>query len=70
VLDRKSDKSKLGFLKDTIVEQAQRPVRFFYSERIQQLENDLMINDREAPFMVSVWDSINSYKIYNGELSH
>lgn len=70
ILDRKSDKSKLGFLKDTIVEQAQRPIRFFYSERLQQFENDLMINDREAPFMVSVWDSINSYRIYNGALSH
>jgi hypothetical protein len=70
VLDRKSDKSKLGFLKDVIVEQAQRPIRFFYSDRLQHFENDLMINDKEAPFMLSVWDSINSYKIYNGDLSH
>ena len=52
------------------MEQAQRPIRFFYSERLQQFENDLMINDKEAPFLLSVWDSINSYKIYNGELSY
>jgi hypothetical protein len=70
ILNKKSDKSKLTFLKDTIVEQANRPIRFFYSERLDRLENDLMINDRDCPKMVSVWDSINSYRIYNGELSH
>lgn len=70
ILDKKSDKSKLAFLKDTIVEQANRPIRFFYSERLDTFENDLMINDRECPKMVSIWDSINSYRIYNGALSH
>lgn len=29
-----------------------------------------MINDRAAPVLVSVWDSINSYRIYNGALTH
>jgi hypothetical protein len=66
ILDSKSDKSKLGFLKDTIVEQANRPVRFFYSERLLTFESDLMIDDRDCPKMVTVWDSINSYRIYNG----
>lgn len=27
-----------------------------------------MIDDRECPKLVSVWDSINSYRIYNGNI--
>jgi hypothetical protein len=28
-----------------------------------------MIDDRATPKLVSVWDSLNSYKIYNSEIS-
>lgn len=29
-----------------------------------------MIDDRDAPKLVSVWDSLNSYRIYNGKINH
>lgn len=29
-----------------------------------------MIDDRDTPKLVSVWDSINSYRIYNGQINH
>lgn len=29
-----------------------------------------MIEDRDTPKMVGIWDSLGSYKVYNGELSH
>lgn len=69
-MDRKSEKSKLRFLDELLVEQAGKPFRFFYSERLPQFESDLMIEDRDTPKMVGIWDSLGSYKIYNGELSH
>jgi hypothetical protein len=34
-----------------------------------KLEQELMIEDRNTPKLVSVWDSLNSYKIYNYEMS-
>ena len=67
---RKGDKSKLSFLKDVMEEQAERPFRFFYSERLPRWEEQLMIADRDCPKMVSVWDSINSYRIYNGAVDY
>lgn len=70
ILDKKSDKSKLSWLKETIAEQSARPVKFLYSERLNTFESQLMIDDRSCPKLVSIWDSINSYRIYNGELNH
>lgn len=66
IVNKKSDKSKLKFLEDLIEEQSTKPFRFFISERLPQFESELMIDDRECPKMVSVWDSLNSYRIYNG----
>lgn len=47
-------------------QQGNKPFRFFYSERLPEFESELMIEDRETPKLVSVWDSLNSYRIYNG----
>ena len=44
-----------------------KPLRFFYTARLNQFESRLMIEDRQTPTLVSIWDSINSYKIYNGQ---
>jgi hypothetical protein len=66
ILNKKSDKSKLKFLQDVMTENMSKPFRFFYSERLPQFESDLMIDDRDCPKLVSVWDSLNSYRIYNG----
>ena len=49
-------------------ENMDRPFRFLYSERLPGFESELMIEDRECPKLVSVWDSINSYRIYNGQI--
>jgi hypothetical protein len=51
-------------------EQGDKPFRFFYSERLLQFESDLMIDDRDTPKLVSLWDSLNSYRIYNGAINH
>ena len=47
-------------------EQKGKPLRYFYSKRLPFLEQTLMIEDRETPKLVSFWDSLNSYKVYNG----
>lgn len=33
------------------------------------LETLLMIEDRSTPKLVSIWDSLESYKIYNGQVN-
>ena len=68
ILNKKSEKSKLKFLEEVMNENMNKPFRFFYSERMPQFESELMIEDRSCPKLVSVWDSLNSYRIYNGEL--
>ena len=68
ILNKKSEKSKLKFLEEIMNENMNKPFRFFYSERMPQFESELMIEDRSCPKLVSVWDSLNSYRIYNGEL--
>lgn len=70
ILNNKREKTKLKFLEEVMEEQAQKPFRFFYSERLPVFESELMIEDRDTPKLVSVWDSLNSYRIYNGEISH
>ena len=32
-------------------------------------EQSLMIEDRSTPKLVSIWDSLASYKIYNGQMN-
>ena len=68
ILNKRSEKNKLKFLEDIMNENMDRPFRFFYSERLPQFESDLMIDDRDCPKLVSVWDSLNSYRIYNGQV--
>lgn len=70
ILNKKSEKSKLKFLENLIEEQSNKPFRFFISERLPQFESELMIEDRDCPKMVSIWDSLNSYRIYNGQISY
>lgn len=34
-----------------------------------KFEQTLMIEDRSTPKLVSIWDSLNSYKIYNSAMN-
>lgn len=34
-----------------------------------KFEQSLMIEDRSTPKLVSIWDSLESYKIYNGQIN-
>jgi hypothetical protein len=34
-----------------------------------KFEQNLMIEDRSTPKLVSIWDSLNSYKIYNSAMN-
>ena len=43
-----------------------KPLKFFYSRPLSVFEEKLMISDRKTPKIISIWDSINSYKVYNG----
>lgn len=54
-------------MEEVMEEEKGKPLRFFYSKRLPYLEQSLMIEDRSTPKLVSVWDSLNSYKIYNGK---
>ena len=70
MLDKKSDVSKLTFLNDLMKKHVSEPIRYLYTARKhQQLEDDLLISDRQSPKLLAVWSSSNSYKIYNGELN-
>lgn len=67
IVDQKSQvRNDLSFIEDVMEEQKGKPLRFFYSPRLEVFEAKLMIDDRSTPKLVSIWDSINSYKIYNG----
>ena len=66
ILSSKSELKSLDFVEDIMEEQKGKPLRFFYSKRLPALEQTLMIEDRETPKLVSFWDSLNSYKVYNG----
>lgn len=46
-----------------------KPLRFFYSQRLMKFEQTLMIEDRSTPKLVSIWDSLNSYKMYNSAIN-
>jgi hypothetical protein len=69
ILEKKSDRQKLSWLQEVLEEQSNRPVKFFFSDRLEQFENELLISDRSGPKMVSIWDSLNSYRIFNNELT-
>jgi len=70
LLDSKSDVKKLSFLAEPMKKHISEPIRYLYTVRkLQQLEDDLLIFDRQSPKLLAVWPSSNSYKIYNGELS-
>ena len=67
MVDKKSDVSKLNFLAEPMKKHVSEPIRYLYTARKhQELENDLLISDRQSPKMLAVWSSSNSYKIYNG----
>lgn len=66
ILDIKADKSGIKFIKPLLEETIDKPIEFFYSERLPQLEGYLMIEDKSTPKMVATWEGINSYRIYNG----
>lgn len=34
-----------------------------------KFEQALMIEDRSTPKLVSIWDSLNSYKVYNSAIN-
>lgn len=34
-----------------------------------KFEQSLMIEDRSTPKLISIWDSLNSYKMYNSAMN-
>ncbi len=66
ILENKQEKSGIKFIKPLLEETIDKPIEFFYSERLPRLEGELMIEDRGTPKMVATWEGINSYRIYNG----
>lgn len=49
------------------MDETDKPVKFFYSKRLPELESALMIEDRSCPKTVAFWDGINAYRVYRGE---
>jgi hypothetical protein len=68
-MSKKSELGRLSFIDDILEENKGRPLRFFYSPRLIELEQNLMIDDRDTPKLVALWDSLNSYKIFNSEIN-
>ena len=61
----KADKAKLSFIESVMESNAEMPLNFYYSNELMSLEQTLMIEDRDYPKLVCVWQGINSYRIYN-----